>query len=174
MFSSQPLAQPPRMATKFAVQRPMPTERHFLLICCCFLILVALPSASASTKHPGSAHNEFPNDHWIQVKKPEDRGWSSAKLAAAKTYADSLDTAAVVIVDDGVIVSQWGETEKKFNVHSIRKSLLSSLFGIAVAKGQINLDATLEQLGIDDNPPSLTSEEKQARVIDLLKARSGI
>jgi CubicO group peptidase (beta-lactamase class C family) len=29
-------------------------------------------------------------------------------------------------------------------------------------------------LGIDDNEPSLTLEEKQARVIDLLKARSGI
>jgi CubicO group peptidase (beta-lactamase class C family) len=80
----------------------------------------------------------------------------------------------VVIVDDGVIVSQWGETATKFNVHSIRKSFLSALYGIAVAKGQIELNATLGQLGIDDNPPSLTPEEKQARVIDLLKARSGI
>jgi hypothetical protein len=48
-------------------------------------------------------------------------------LAAAKSYADSIDTAAVVIVDDGTIVSQWGETTIKFNVHSIRKSLLSAL-----------------------------------------------
>jgi CubicO group peptidase (beta-lactamase class C family) len=62
----------------------------------------------------------------------------------------------------------------KFKVHSIRKSFLSALYGIAVAHGQINLDATREQLGIDDNEPSLTPEEKQARVIDLLKARSGI
>ncbi len=59
-------------------------------------------------------------------------------------------------------------------MHSIRKSLLSALYGIAVAKGEINLNATLDQLGIDDNEPSLTPEEKQARVIDLLKARSGI
>ncbi|HJY90568.1 MAG TPA: hypothetical protein VJ255_09830 [Candidatus Acidoferrum sp.] len=48
-------------------------------------------------------------------------------MAAAKSYADSIDTAAVVIVDDGTIVSQWGETTIKFNVHSIRKSLLSAL-----------------------------------------------
>src|SRR5258708_33053372 len=48
------------------------------------------------------------------------------------------------------------------------------LYGIAVAKGQIDLNATLAQLQIDDNEPSLTAEEKQARVIDLLKARSGI
>jgi CubicO group peptidase (beta-lactamase class C family) len=80
----------------------------------------------------------------------------------------------VIIVDDGVIVNQWGETSRSFNVHSIRKSFLSALYGIAVAKGEINLYATLGQLGIDDNEPSLTLEEKQARVIDLLKARSGI
>jgi CubicO group peptidase (beta-lactamase class C family) len=95
-------------------------------------------------------------------------------LAKAKAYSDSLDTAAMIIVDDGVIVSQWGQTTTKFNVHSIRKSFLSALYGIAVASGQINLNTTLEQLGIDDNEPSLTPEEKQARVIDLLKARSGI
>ena len=77
-------------------------------------------------------------------------------------------------MDDGVNVTQWGETSRSFNVHSIRKSLLSALYGIAVAKGEINLYATLGQLGIDDNEPSLTLEEKQARVIDLLKARSGI
>jgi CubicO group peptidase (beta-lactamase class C family) len=110
----------------------------------------------------------------MQAGKSEDRGWSSDGLVAAKAYADSIDTAAMIIVDDGVIVSQWGATTTKFNVHSIRKSLLSALYGIAVAKGEIHLNATLEQLGIDDNEPSLTLEEKQARVIDLLKARSGI
>ena len=69
-------------------------------------------------------------------------------MAAAKAYADSIDTAAVVIVDDGVIVSQWGATTTKFNVHSIRKSFLSALYGIAVAKGQIILNATLDHSGL--------------------------
>jgi len=139
-----------------------------------FLALIALQVSQANAKTHSPAHNEYPGKHWTQASKPEDRGWSSEKLAAAKTYADSLDTAAVVIVDDGVIVSQWGATETKFNVHSIRKSFLSGLYGIAFAKGEIDLNATLDQLGIDDNEPSLTPVEKQARVIDLLKARSGI
>ena len=86
----------------------------------------------------------------------------------------SIDTAAVMIIDDGVVVSQWGEISKPFNVHSIRKSFLSALYGTAVARREIDLYATLEHLGVDDNEPSLTPEEKQARVIDLLKARSGI
>jgi CubicO group peptidase (beta-lactamase class C family) len=139
------------------------------------LLFFSTLTVSQSQANVRSApHNEYPGKHWIQAAKPEDRGWSSEKLATAKAYADSLDTAAVIVVDDGVIVSQWGATATKFNVHSIRKSLLSALFGIAIAKGQIKLNATLDQLGIDDNEPSLTREEKQARVVDLLKARSGI
>jgi hypothetical protein len=37
-----------------------------------------------------------------------------------------------------------------------RQHFLSALYGIAVAHGEINLNATLEQLGIDHNEPSLT------------------
>jgi CubicO group peptidase (beta-lactamase class C family) len=137
-----------------------------------FLSLVAFQMYPADGN--GSAHNDYPGKNWTQISKPENRGWSSGQLAAAKAYADSIDTAAVVIVDDGIIISQWGETATKFNVHSIRKSFLSALYGIAVARGEIDLQATLDQLRIDDNEPSLTPVEKQARVIDLLKARSGI
>lgn len=139
-----------------------------------FLAPIVMHVSQAEGKVKRAAHNEYPGKHWTQAGKPEDRGWSSDGLAAAKAYADSIDTAAVVIVDDGIIVAQWGATATKFNVHSIRKSFLSGLYGIAVAKAQIDLNTTLEQLGIDDNEPSLTPEEKQARVIDLLKARSGI
>jgi CubicO group peptidase (beta-lactamase class C family) len=138
------------------------------------LVLVALQVCRADGKIQGGAHNEYPGKQWTQIAKPEDRGWSSVGLAAAQAYAESIDTAAVVIVDDGTIISQWGATATKFNVHSIRKSFLSALYGIAVAKGEIDPNVTLAQLGVDDNEPSLTPEEKRARVIDLLKARSGI
>jgi hypothetical protein len=85
-------------------------------------LLVALQLSRADGK---GAHNDYPGKHWTQIGKPEERGWSSDKLVAAKAYADSIDTAAVVIVDDGIIVSQWGETATKFKVHSIRKSFLA-------------------------------------------------
>jgi len=152
-----------------------PSVQHWLRTVCFFLLtVVALHVSQAEARVHDAKHNHYPGKHWTEASKPEDRGWSSDGLAAAKEYADSIDTAAVIIVDDGAIVSQWGATSTKFNVHSIRKSFLSALYGLAVAKGQINLNATLEKLGIDDNEPSLTPEEKQARVIDLLKARSGI
>lgn len=79
-----------------------------------------------------------------------------------------------MIIDHGVIVSEWGNTARKYNVHSIRKSFVSALYGIAVNDGTIDLASTMQDLGIDDNAPSLTAEESKARVIDLLKARSGI
>ena len=118
--------------------------------------------------------NKYPAKSWQKAKSPEELGWSSEGLKQVRELAGSFDTAAVMIVDDGIVVDEWGETDRKFNVHSIRKSFLSALYGLAVKEGKIKLNSTLAELGIDDNEPALTTEEKQARVIDLLKARSGI
>ena len=49
------------------------------------------------------------------------------------------------------------------NVHSIRKSVLSALYGMAVAEGRIKLDRTLGELGIEDNEPRLTRAKKRRR-----------
>lgn len=50
---------------------------------------------------------------------------------------------------------------------------MSVLFGRSVADGATALDATLEELGIDDIG-GLLPVERQARVRDLLTARSGV
>jgi CubicO group peptidase (beta-lactamase class C family) len=72
------------------------------------------------------------------------------------------------------VVAEWGDTSARLELESVRKSLLSALIGIAVAEHQMSLDSSLEQLGIDDNPPALTGEERQATVRMLLQARSGV
>jgi hypothetical protein len=56
----------------------------------------------------------------------------------------------------------------------VRKSLLSALYGIAVAEGRIDLKRTLGELGINDREPALEATEKSATVRDLLMARSGV
>ena len=88
--------------------------------------------------------------------------------------ADSIHTSAVMIVQGGKVVDQWGDIDKKISSYSVRKSLLSALYGIYSAEGVIDINQTLEQLGIDDSPDPLTKEEKQARIVDLLRARSGV
>src|SRR5262249_44001309 len=74
----------------------------------------------------------------------------------------------------GAVVAQWGDAAVKTPLASVRKSLLSALIGIAVERGEIDLAQPIGALGIDDNEPSLTAEEKSATVRDLLTARSGI
>jgi CubicO group peptidase (beta-lactamase class C family) len=142
-----------------------------LLVSCVTLAAFSI-QAQSRTAIAGVEH--YPSAHWEHAASPEALGWSPAKLAIARKYSDSIDTAAVMIVDHGVVVREWGDTRKKYNVHSIRKSFVSALYGIAVRDGTIDPACTLQDLGIDDNAPSLSPEEKQARVIDLLKARSGI
>lgn len=116
----------------------------------------------------------FPGKTWTEITNPESRGWSSAKLSKAEDYSEVIDTAAVMVVHDGVLVSSWGDVSRKFPSASIRKSLLSALYGIQVKKGKIHLTETLENLNIQDLPDGLTQSERQARVVDLLMSRSGI
>jgi len=110
----------------------------------------------------------------LEYVAPEDVGWSSQKLEEAKAFAEKINSAAVMVLYDGKIFISWGNIATKYGIHSIRKPLLSALYGIYLGRGKISLDATLEELNIDDIPPSLTKEEKMATVSDLLKSRSGV
>lgn len=101
-------------------------------------------------------------------------GWSEAQLIAVRDFAATKQTAAVIIVQGGKVVDQWGGVDKKWDVQSIRKSFLNALYGVHVAEGRINLGKTLGDLGIDDNPPALTPVEKQASILDLMRSRSGV
>jgi CubicO group peptidase (beta-lactamase class C family) len=121
-----------------------------------------------------AAAGPVPGAEWTRAASPEAAGWSGDKLRAAREYSQRLDTAAVVVVAGGQVVDEWGRVSERFNIHSMRKSILTALIGMAVDEGKMKLDATLAGLGIDDNEPSLTQVEKQATVFDLLKARSGV
>lgn len=109
-----------------------------------------------------------------QNADPAAAGWSVERLKAAQDYAASLKPSAVMVVQDGKVIVSWGDVTRKVNVASVRKSLLSALYGIAISEGRVSLGSTLADLGIDDKPPALTETEKQVTVRDLLTARSGI
>ena len=100
--------------------------------------------------------------------------WCRETLDRATAYAREIGSAAVLVLEDGEVVFSFGDTEAKYQCHSIRKPFLGALYGIYVDRGAIDLDATLEELGIDDIPPPLTPAEKQATIHDLLRSRSGV
>jgi CubicO group peptidase (beta-lactamase class C family) len=118
--------------------------------------------------------DRYPGEHWEKARSPEALGYSSEKLEKAEAFTQTINTAAVMIIVNGVVLDEWGETARKFNIHSIRKSFLSALYGIHVNAGTIDLSKTMEELGINDNEPSLTDVEKKATLHQVLKARSGV
>jgi len=105
---------------------------------------------------------------------PEKAGFSSERLSEVTKYLEKIGSAAFLALYDGKVFLSWGHVDRKYWCHSMRKAFLNSLFGIYVGRGRIDLNKTIKDLGIDDIPPSLTEDEKQAKVVDLIRARSGI
>ena len=121
-------------------------------------------------KNPTSAEDE----NQLEYVAPEDVGYSSQQLEEVRQFAEQSGYAAIMALYDGKVFFSWGEIGRNYLCHSIRKPFLGALYGIHVEQGDIDLDATLEELNIDDIPPVLTPDEKQATVRDLLKSRSGV
>ena len=111
-----------------------------------------------------------PGTHWEHAGTS---GWSAALLAQAQAHSERAGSTAVMIVQRGGVVAQWGDTAHKSPVASVRKSFASALYGIAVEERKIRLEATLAELDVDDKQ-RLTAAEKQAAVSDLLMACSGV
>jgi CubicO group peptidase (beta-lactamase class C family) len=133
----------------------------------CTIVLTLTVSAHAQT-----STSALPGKHW-QETTPEAVGWDSKQTERVNDYLNEIGVTSFMLIQHGVVVEQGGDTAARTELHSCRKSFLSALIGIAANK-QIHLGDTLAKLGIDDNPPSLTAEEKRATVRDLLQARSGI
>ena len=116
----------------------------------------------------------WPGQTWHKIYRPEQLGWSTAKLKEAKQYARKIGSAAVMIIDSGIVIDAWGDISRNFRCHSMRKSLMSGLIGTYVADGTMDLSKNLAELNINDYPNRLSETEKKATVGDLIKARSGI
>lgn len=117
--------------------------------------------------------DQSPPACWETADKPKVLGWSRRKLDRLTPELEQKNVAALMILTDGQVAYEWGNTAVNFQAHSMRKSLLSALYGIAVERGKIDTSMKLKALGIDDKTP-LTEAEKEATVADLLKARSGV
>lgn len=137
------------------------------------LIVWVLPATPAAIRAQPEGPRT-PGEHWMRYADVTQAGFDSAKLEAARRTWESLPSSAFLVVADGAVVAAWGEVERRFMCHSVRKSFLSALYGIYWDRGQLELNKTLADLGIDDYPLPLLETERNARVLDLLKARSGV
>jgi CubicO group peptidase (beta-lactamase class C family) len=117
---------------------------------------------------------ETPSAISLEDVFPRASGVDPVRVADALAYADEAGVTAVIVLTNGEIVAEFGDTSLESSLHSVRKSLLSALYGIAVDRGLIDITQTLSALGIDDAGPPLTDAERSATLRDLLTARSGI
>jgi CubicO group peptidase (beta-lactamase class C family) len=132
------------------------------------IVLLFLAGCNSDTVEPNSENNNLP------TVTPEEVGRSSQKLDEMMPLVEQSGYAAMLAVYDGKVFWSWGNLSYNYYCHSIRKPFLNALYGIHVAQGNIDLEATMADLNIDDIPPVLTDAEKQATIRDLLKSRSGV
>jgi len=86
---------------------------------------------------------------------------------------NKMNTTGLMVIRHGKVLFEFGDIEELSYIASCRKSVLAMLYGKYVENGKINLNRTLEEIGIDDIG-GLQSIEKKATIRDLITARSGI
>jgi len=127
------------------------------------LLLVSGVGCATSPKHV------FPGTNWEY-----DKGALSPRVVReVDAFVHTLDTTGLMVVKGGKVVYEYGNVTDPSYLASARKSVLSMLYGPYVANGKIRLDATLKDLRMSDVGGLLPIEE-QAKVIDLITARSGV
>ncbi|HEY3287712.1 MAG TPA: amidohydrolase family protein [Gemmatimonadaceae bacterium] len=131
------------------------------------------PSAPSSRATPVAAAVIYPGADWERVSDPSAVGWSRERLDSVRATLSHMATTAMIVTEHGRVVFEYGDLTRQSYLASVRKSVLSMLYGIEIARGKVDTSKTLAQLGIDDLGGLLPSE-KEATVQDLLSARSGV
>lgn len=113
-------------------------------------------------------------DKWKYNENPELSGWDSKKILDFNKYIiDSTSVTGLVIAHNDQIVFQFGDIKENSYIASCRKSVLAMLYGKYIENKTINLDTSIEKLGIDDIS-KLSSLEKSTTIKNLISAKSGV
>jgi CubicO group peptidase (beta-lactamase class C family) len=104
---------------------------------------------------------------------PDPSLWPEQITSQVVRAAERAGSSALVVVHRGNVVLEWGAISERLNGHSLRKSLLSTLLGVAVDRGLLD---TSRPVGSFDLPEDgkLNDVERSATVRDLMMSRSGI
>ena len=145
------------------------TMRTIYLVITGFIMTI---SSCAQQENGPIPDSTFPGVQW-EAAEPETLGYSSKRMKKAKEQFEDSGGEALLVIVKGYIIADWGATEASFDGRSFRKSLLSSLYGIYVNKGEIDLNRTLGELDIND-AGKLTEQELETPIKYLLSSSSGI
>lgn len=138
-----------------------------------FLLALLIAPCSNAQKAPASSVPDVPGKDW-QLVSPESEGYSSKKLDALRAWLAAGPTTAMVIVVHGHMIFSYGDTARVSKIASVRKSILSMLYGTNLTVVQKVQADTVEDLGLAEPGKPLLPIEKTATLEQLLSGRSGI
>ncbi|WP_019038382.1 FISUMP domain-containing protein [Psychroflexus tropicus] len=123
---------------------------------------------------PAEEYVTYPENEWEMMKNVSDFGWSQEKINQLYRYAiDSTNSTGIIVIQSGKMIYDYGDTHEISYIASVRKSMLSMLYGKYIEDGTIDLSKTLKELKIDDIG-GLSDMEKQASILDILESKSGV
>jgi CubicO group peptidase (beta-lactamase class C family) len=120
-----------------------------------------------------SGYTQPSGSPWMKYTDLSQGGFDTNKLKEVSDQFSQMNSTSYMVIHNENVVLSLGDIHRRYMCHSMRKSFMSAMYGIYVERKKVNLYATLEELGIDDKQ-GLTPKETQARVHDLITARSGI
>ena len=101
-------------------------------------------------------------------------GFTQERLDSLTDHLENnLETTGMLILKDGKVLFEYGDIEDVAYLASVRKSILSILYGKYVDNGTINLNQTIGEMGIDEDK-GLLEIEKTATIDNIITARSGV
>ncbi len=95
-------------------------------------------------------------------------------IARLESFFEDTGTSSYLLLYQGKVAYSYGDIHKPHLIHSMRKPLMSLLYGSAVESGQVDLNETLATLGLEEDGVAFTTNEMQATVAHLLQSRSAI
>ncbi len=144
------------------------------------VLLLAIAPAQAAVEANTAANADapesrsvFPGERWERWASPEEAGFSKEGLARVREALEEMDTTSLVVVVGGKILFEYGDIERVSYIASVRKSILAMLYGVHHDRGEIDLDKSLADMGINDHQ-ELTDAELAATARHLITSTSGV
>ena len=133
------------------------------------LLLISILNFSCSTPKP-----QFKGESFKRHTTLSESGYTQQRLDSLTNFLkNNLETTGMLILQDGKILYEYGDTKEVSFTASCRKSILSMLFCKYVEDGTIDLNQTIGELGIDEDK-GLLDIEKSATIDHILNASSGV
>lgn len=103
----------------------------------------------------------------------ENTEYTEEMLKEFTKYLKKYNTTSMVVLQNGKVLYEYGNSSKINYLASCRKSILAMLYGKHVENGTIDLQETIGEMGIDEDD-GLLPVEKQATIDHIITARSGV